>query len=526
MNVPERCRRTNRRLFWIVVLTNVVGASLVVFYFQYVYIHNYLSASNALLDSIVLGIGLVVLIGGGRILSDYVTRPINAWYYQAADGKVVAPAPESTRRMALNFPLWSALFTFGAWNLAALLISFYSTVTLISEKFLWGVFWRIWLGTQMAGVASSILNYFAVERAWRSELSLFFADGKLASTPAFHMTVRRRMLILFIMSTMPLLEMALLTTLQIFQMVNAPTPRAMFPNLISLQIFWVIVGVMVAVVLANTLGTSLVQPLEEFSLRMQGVARGSLAERVPVTSNDEIGLMGESFNDMTTSLRARQKELDTVYQISREINANLELEHTLRTLVERLGQIITFHAIQVCLYDKEAGVLVERAEAASFPLTLEKAGHVYILGQDSTGWIGQSRRSLLVADAALHREPLLPEMPGGGFSASYLGTPLLAGETLIGTLEVFSQTPGDFTEHDCQLLETVAPQAAIALQNALQVQARERQFQTEIEQLRIEIDEVRRSSQVKAITETDYYQRLRQMAREMRQAKESGLNDG
>ena len=527
MALPERCQRTNRRLNWVVVLTNVVGAGLVVFYFQYVYIHEeYTSITGPWMDWVVLIVGLAALIGGGGMLSDYFMRPMYAWYYRAAAGEVAAPAPEPIRRMALNSPIGSALFTFGAWILASFLISFYSTVTLRSEFFLWDVFWRIWLGTQIAGVVTSVLSYFAVERVWRGELPLFFADGNLTSTPAFRMTVRRRMLILFIISTIPLLEMALLTSLQAVQMVSAPDPQSLLPNLLSLQVFWVTVGLLLSVALANTLGASLVDPLEEFSRRMQRVAQGSLSEIVPVTSNDEIGALGERFNDMTGSLLARQNELDTVYQISQDISASLELEQILRTLVERLGRMIPFDAAQVCLYDSQAGVLVEQAEARAQQLRLEHAGRVYLLGQGSTGWIGQNRCCLLVTDAQQHAGPALPEMPGGGSPGGYLGLALHIGDALVGTLELFSLAPQAFSEHDRQLLETVAPQLAIAVQNALQVQARERQYQVQIEQLRIEIDEARRSSQVKAITETDYYQRLRQSARELRRTmKEETTNE-
>ncbi len=51
---------------------------------------------------------------------------------------------------------------------------------------------------------------------------------------------------------------------------------------------------------------------------------------------------------------------------------------------------------------------------------------------------------------------------------------------------------------------------------ALEVQAREDRLKKQVEQLRIEIDEVKKARQVEEITETDYFRELRQHAAEMR----------
>lgn len=51
---------------------------------------------------------------------------------------------------------------------------------------------------------------------------------------------------------------------------------------------------------------------------------------------------------------------------------------------------------------------------------------------------------------------------------------------------------------------------------ALEVQAREERLKKQVEQLRIEIDEVKKARQVEEITETDYFRELRQHAAEMR----------
>lgn len=53
-----------------------------------------------------------------------------------------------------------------------------------------------------------------------------------------------------------------------------------------------------------------------------------------------------------------------------------------------------------------------------------------------------------------------------------------------------------------------------------EVQAREQRLKTQVQQLRIEIDEARKTKQVEEVTETDYFQNLQQRANELRRRNE------
>jgi hypothetical protein len=74
-----------------------------------------------------------------------------------------------------------------------------------------------------------------------------------------------------------------------------------------------------------------------------------------------------------------------------------------------------------------------------------------------------------------------------------------------------------FDEHSRQLLETIAPPAAIAIDNAVQVLARERLLKEQIAQLRIQIDQAKRDRRVAEIAEMDYFQQLQEKAQQMRE---------
>jgi DNA-binding response OmpR family regulator len=57
---------------------------------------------------------------------------------------------------------------------------------------------------------------------------------------------------------------------------------------------------------------------------------------------------------------------------------------------------------------------------------------------------------------------------------------------------------------------------------AHQVRAREERLQREVQELRIEIDQVRQAERVAEITETAYFQRLRSQADELRRIMDDG----
>jgi GAF domain-containing protein/HAMP domain-containing protein len=537
MKPGGRYRRVERRLNMVSILANACGVVLIVFYFSNIHRTSVREGltSNAL---IFLGIEVVVTIGlfaVGHFLPDRWVAPLTTWYRQNADKEVPEPAPPQVRRLALSMPAISAITSLGVWFLASLIFGLLESFDAEMGQFDWALSLQILLGTEIAGFVTAVIIYFAIERVWRSELPLFFAGEDLTKTRAFRMRVRTRMLILFIIAVAPLLDLAALSYSQAAQIAGAPQPTALLPRLLRLELFLVGVGLLTAIVLARTLGASLIGPLEVLSQRMRAVEEGDLDVRMVVTSNDEIGVMSQCFNSMVEGLKHRDVELRTIYQISQDITASLELDQTLQTVLNQVGQMIAYDGAEICLQEEVEGVLRARAWAELGQVRIGTEGRVYRLGEGYTGWIAEHRQSLLVPDVDVCRKqrPATRQIAArsthgaveGMTMNSYLGVPLLVGQKVVGTLELISACKGAFDEHSRQLLETIAPQAAIAIDNAVQVLERERHLKEQIAQLRIQIDQTKRDRQVAEITETDYFQRLHDKAQQMREKRTARSDD-
>jgi len=317
--------------------------------------------------------------------------------------------------------------------------------------------------------------------------------------------------------------LAVLSYGQTTQMLQAAQPALLLPRLLRLNVLLVLIGLLSAVILAQTMGASVIEPLETLSQSMTAVGEGKLDVQVAVTSNDEIGVVSARFNDMTANLKRRDVELQTVYQISHDITGSLELGQTLQTILERVRQMVAYDGAEICLYDETIASLRVQAWAGSEHIRVDTRDRVYRLGEGFTGWIGEHKQSLLIPDVDQHlgQQPITRQVADGVAVNGYLGVPLLVGSKLVGTLEVVTVATGALDAHTQQLLETVAPQAAIAIHNARQVQERERRLKEQIELLKIEVDEAKRARQVEELTETDYFRDLQAKARQIKAASRS-----
>lgn len=266
------------------------------------------------------------------------------------------------------------------------------------------------------------------------------------------------------------------------------------------------------------------RPMRRLQEGAQELAGGDLGATIDLRTNDELGDLAGAFNQMSAQLKVqydeveqRNTELGMVYQIAQAITASSNNPtETLNTILDRVHQMIPFDEGEITLYVPEENALRVRGwkgKAGSIDWRARK----YPLGQGFTGGMGQSRRSFLSAD--ITKEPGVKPVYGQVVEnpvRSYVGVPLVVGDRLVGTMELISTEAGQFDEHSRQLLEIIAPQAAVAIETAQKVEAREAELQAQIAQLKIEVDEAKRARQVAEVTETEFFAQLQSQAKGLR----------
>jgi len=163
--------------------------------------------------------------------------------------------------------------------------------------------------------------------------------------------------------------------------------------------------------------------------------------------------------------RRRSRELALVNRISRTITASLDLETTLDAILASVRDLLPYAAAEICLWDPEQERLFTRGWGGDSAYRQLDA-RVYALGEGYTGWIAQHQKPLLIPNVAAFYQvrPKLSfdQLPVG----AYVGVPLMVSDTFVGTLELISQEANAYQPRDLDTLQTVANQAAVAIENA------------------------------------------------------------
>jgi K+-sensing histidine kinase KdpD len=156
-------------------------------------------------------------------------------------------------------------------------------------------------------------------------------------------------------------------------------------------------------------------------------------------------------------------ELHAVGEINRRISATLDLNEMLPLILNKAMELVNVQNGALQLIDEQTGELVIRLCYGPMLVSLE---HTRLkLGEGITGKAAQEKRSIVVHDVTqsawqqIYRE-FRPS------TRSELAVPLLSGEQCLGVLNFEHTEPGYFSEDQCEIIEALANQAAIAIQNA------------------------------------------------------------
>ncbi len=163
-----------------------------------------------------------------------------------------------------------------------------------------------------------------------------------------------------------------------------------------------------------------------------------------------------------TELRRQAEEITSLYEITRDLTAQRDLNALLHTIVERARALLRATGGGIYLYDAERNDL---EMVVSVGLTVP-AGSRLPLGQGMAGRVAQSRQPLIMDDYQTWEGRAL-QYASIPFRA-VIQTPMIYEEELIGVLAVHEvgESERKFTQRDLDLLTLFAHQAALAVGKA------------------------------------------------------------
>ncbi|OQY92773.1 MAG: hypothetical protein B6D39_04205 [Anaerolineae bacterium UTCFX2] len=232
---------------------------------------------------------------------------------------------------------------------------------------------------------------------------------------------------------------------------------------------------------------TILAPLGEF---ITGVRQVSLAQSAadlqpvePLARQDEIGELSralarmvnwlrdsysrleEQVQERTSRLQRRSIQLEVAAQVARDIAAAHDLETLLNRAVNIIHDRFEFYHAGIFLIDQLHEYAVLRAATGEAGREMLNRNHRLQVGQTGlVGYAAQSGEARVASDVELdavhYRNPLLPE------TRSEAALPLKIAGRVTGVLDVQSRQPGAFDPESLTVLQIMADQLAIAIQNA------------------------------------------------------------
>ena len=160
----------------------------------------------------------------------------------------------------------------------------------------------------------------------------------------------------------------------------------------------------------------------------------------------------------------RTKALETSAEVSRRLAAILDPNELAGAVVNQIQSAFDYYYAQIYLFDDAGENLVLTAGTGEAGAEMMKRGHRLPKGRGLVGRAAEGNESVLVSDTSQDPDwlpnQLLPD------TKSEAAIPIAIGERVLGVLDVQDNLTNDITSEDITLLESLASQVAISLQNA------------------------------------------------------------
>ncbi|TAK12476.1 MAG: GAF domain-containing protein [Anaerolineae bacterium] len=241
--------------------------------------------------------------------------------------------------------------------------------------------------------------------------------------------------------------------------------------------------VVAAAVVAIAIGLAqvLTRPIASLTRTAAEVSQGNLGVQAEVGTDDEIGVLAQTFNTMTVRLRElvtglerqvaqrtqdlqqRAEMLQVAAEIARDATREVETQDLLDRSVELIAQRFSLYHVGIYINDLHDQVTRLMAGSDEPGSQLVESEHRLRIGSETNvGYvtlIGEAR--LARPNDPAFRVSLHPLLPA---SKSQLVVPLRVGEQIIGAIDMQSERGDQFREEDLPVFRSLADQIAIAIQ--------------------------------------------------------------
>jgi diguanylate cyclase (GGDEF)-like protein/PAS domain S-box-containing protein len=166
-------------------------------------------------------------------------------------------------------------------------------------------------------------------------------------------------------------------------------------------------------------------------------------------------------------VRLRAEEMTALFDIGITVTSGLDMEQVLRTLLEKCRQVLPVEAFYIGILDPDTGLI-------HHPLAYDMGEYLQIPTRDIrqnpglSGHVINNRQTLYIPDITSPDAITTYQIfrTSGTPTRAYVGVPMVVGERIVGVISMQSYQPNAYDPGQIRLLETIATQAAVAIENS------------------------------------------------------------
>jgi signal transduction protein with GAF and PtsI domain len=214
-------------------------------------------------------------------------------------------------------------------------------------------------------------------------------------------------------------------------------------------------------------------------------------------------------------MKRKALQVETLSLVSETVASNRLLQDVLQLIVTMTAQMMNSKICSIMLLDPEAGELRIMATQSLSEQYRRKPN--LKIGQSISGRAVQEKRPIIVHDVTRERDYMFPEVARKEGLCSLLSVPMLIRDRAVGIINSYTSVPHVFTPEEIKVLQAIANQAAIAIENTKLVEKSfEMQEALEVRKL---VERAKGSlMQAKGISEEDAFRLMQRQSMDTRKS--------